>query len=516
MKRRSFIQTSSLVTLPLMLGGMEVTAISKSSLATLINPDTDKVLVLVQLNGGNDGLNTFIPLDQFDNLMKVRSNIMLPETSILKTGDNNGFHPSMEGFKSLYDTGQMGVIQSVSYPNQNRSHFRSTDIWNSASDSEDYISTGWLGRHFDLEYPGYPDDYPNEDYPDPFAITLGYVVSETCQGDLANFSYATIGSDGLGQLVDTVSGEPDNTCYGMELDFVKKVVTQSNAYSTVVSDAFAKGNNMVDYPDMKLADQLKIVANLVSGGLTTKVYVVSLGGFDTHANQVIGGDTLNGTHTELMDELSSSIAAFQADINALGLQERVIGMTFSEFGRRIASNDGFGTDHGTAAPLFVFGGCVKGGIYGENPQISENILPNEGVPMQYDFRSIYASILIDWFEVEASQVRSVLFEDFQHIPFLKDCITTTGIEEFDDQLITATIYPNPSEGHAILEADTEGGKVGVQLYDCNGSLLKIVLDKKLQKSHHSIPIDLSLYASGNYFVRIVEGSKQKTLKIVKI
>ena len=493
---------------------MEVTAISKSALSNLINPDSDRVLVLVQLNGGNDGLNTFVPIDQYANLFNARQNIILPESELLPISDTSGFHPIMNGMHDLYHDGLLNIVQSVAYPNQNRSHFRSKDIWITASESDQYLSSGWLGRHFDLYYPGYPENYPNDDYPDPFAITLGYILSETCQGASSNFSYAVANSDSILSLEETEPGDIDNTCYGMELSYIRDVVKQSNAYSDVVKEAFEKTTNTVEYPDYNLAAQLKIVANLIAGGLKTKVYVVSAGGYDTHANQVLGGSPTEGSHTELLDQLSQSISAFQKDITNLGVHERVVGMTFSEFGRRIKSNDGFGTDHGTAAPLFVFGNCVNGGITGENPVISDNVADNEGVAMQYDFRSVYATILMDWFEVEEEHVRAVMFEDFQHLPFLKDCSITSEVED-NELLIEATVYPNPTDSWSSVKFHSKGGNIRIELYDVMGSRIKIYSDRKFTSGQHEMKIDLSHLESGSYFIRIVEGKRQKTLKLIK-
>lgn len=514
MKRRTFIQTGSLITLPILLRGMEVSAISRSSLMDIIDPDSDKILILVQLNGGNDGLNTFIPIDQYTNLSKVRSSIMIPESSVLKANDTIGFHPAMTGFKGLYDEGKMAVVQGVSYPNQNRSHFRSTDIWSSASDAEDYVSSGWLGRYLDVNYPGFPEDYPNDENPDPFAITIGSILSETCQGPSSNFSYA-VSSSNIYYLNETEEGIVDSTCYGMELQFVRNTVKQSNQYSTVVTTAFDIGGNTVTYPeDNRLAAQLKIVANLISGGLKTKIYITNLGGFDTHANQVVGGDTLIGEHSLLLQELSDAITAFQHDIDQAGFGEKVVGMTFSEFGRRIKANDSFGTDHGTAAPLFVFGNCVNSGVFGENAQISDNVDDQEGVALQNDFRSVYASILMDWFGADKSQVEDILFKEFQYIPLLKNCSTTNATQDNLSLIIDATLSPNPSAGLSQLSFTSEGGLTSIEIYNVAGARMKTIMNRRLTKGDHTIPLELFDLSSGQYFVRLEEGRRNKTLKLV--
>jgi uncharacterized protein (DUF1501 family) len=516
MKRRKFIQTSSLMTLPVLLSGMEVTAIAKSRLSALIAPGDDRVLVLVQLNGGNDGLNTFIPLDQYSNLMKVRSSLMLPEADVLKASTVNGFHKGLKGFSNLYNDGQLAVVQAVGYPNQNRSHFRSTDIWTTASDSEQYVSTGWLGRYFDLNYPGYPEAYPNTDFPDPFAITLGSIVSETCQGVTSSYSFVVSNAEDVNGLIETEAGTSDGSCNSSELSFVKDIVRQTNAYSSQVTNAFKKGSNLEVYPnDNSLAGQLKIVANLISGGLKTKIYVVSQGGFDTHANQVVGGDPVNGTHTELLTSLGDAIQAFQKDLIKLKVDNRVVGMTFSEFGRRIKENDSFGTDHGTAAPLFVFGTCINTSIYGKNPTITDNVGNDEGVAMQYDFRSVYASLLMDWFKSPKSDIKKILFDDFQHIPFIKDCDTISDTTEFNQNELVANISPNPAADYINLTFNAQNGFASADIFDVRGFVVKNIFSKNISSETVNINVPLSDLSQGIYFVRVVQGNLVQTVKFVK-
>ncbi|MBC7885809.1 MAG: DUF1501 domain-containing protein [Saprospiraceae bacterium] len=516
MKRRQFIQAGSLMSLPIVLGGMEVSAIAKSSLFGMINNGDDKVLVLIQLNGGNDGLNMVIPLDQYSGLSQVRSSIMLPENSVLKLIDKTGLHSSMTGLQRLYNEGKMAVVQSVGYPNQNRSHFRSTDIWTSGSDAEEFVTTGWVGRYLDLKFPGYPEAYPNMDCPDPFAITFGAVVSETCQGPVSNFSYSLVNQTTVKLVEETVASPADNSCYSTELEFIRTTIKQSNAYANTVLEAFEKGNNISVYPENnRLADQLKVVANLISGGLGTKIYVVSLGGFDTHANQVLIGDTNNGEHATLMQYVSEAVTAFVDDCSSLGIHERVVGMTFSEFGRQISANNSFGTDHGTAAPLMVFGSCVNHGVYGENPEITANIAPQEGVPMQFDFRSVYASLLIDWLGVSESNVKQVLFEDFQKIPFIKNCAIPSSADD-SETTIQGQLTPNPCTDHTYLNFVNTGRHVNVSIFNAIGSQLDVLINKSLTQSAHELYINTQSYTPGSYFVRVAIDNKVRTLKFVKL
>ncbi len=515
MKRRKFIQTGSVMTLPIFLNGMEVTAIQRSRLMDLIGPENDKILVLVQLNGGNDGLNTLIPLDRYDNLVNARKDIIIPQDKALKITSKDALHHKLTNFESLFKEGKMSIVQAVSYPNQNRSHFRSTDIWMSGSSFNQYENTGWLGRYLSNDHPNFPYGYPSSNYPDPFAVTMGNIVSETCQGTITNYSYTLNSPADLRIIPDTErSVEDTKTNYGYELDYINSAFRQSNSYAATVGDKYNKGTNKATYPNTGLAGQLRNVARLISGGSQTKIYLVSMGGFDTHASQVNGIDPLTGNHANLMDNLSQAIGVFQSDLVQQGLDKRVVGMTFSEFGRRIRANNSFGTDHGTAAPLFVFGSCVKGGVIGESPTISANVGQDEGVAMQYDFRSIYASILIDWFNVSKTDVSEILFKEFQHLPIIEGC-AITSIDENEPLVINANIFPNPASEFINIAFESKGVEhTSLAIFDSIGSLIKVIYDKRLDSGQQQVTVPISDLAVGIYYVRLAEGSRQKTMKVL--
>ena len=412
---------------PIFLNGIGLSLRPQSDLLRYFNPDNDRALVLIQLIGGNDGLNTVIPLDQYSDLAKVRRNILIPENKILGITDEVGLHPSLGSLQNLYQDGKVNIVQSVGYPNQNRSHFRSTDIWTSGSPADEVWPTGWLGRYFQEEYPDFPENYPRESTPDPFAITMGPNTSETCQGQAGNFSLALEDPFKLTELADPLTevAGTDEPYYD-ELEFLNQVIVQTNAYSETIFAAAEKGRSRAEYPEGKLAEQFRTVATLISGGLKTKVYVVSLGGFDTHANQVSTSDVLSGDHATLLQTLAEAVEAFQDDLRLLGLEHKVLGLTFSEFGRRIRSNDSLGTDHGTAAPLLLFGSCVNSGILGENPDIDRNVDNVAGVPMQFDFRDVYGSVLTDWFELPENVVKNVLQYEHEHLPVITPCAAATS------------------------------------------------------------------------------------------
>lgn len=499
----------------MLLNGFSLRAMPKSSIFSAMSSENDRVLVLVQLNGGNDGLGMITPLDQYDNLANARGNILIPQTSLLDTGFNNAFHPSMTGVKSVFDEGKMGVVQATGYPNQNRSHFRSSDIWTSGSPADQVWTTGWLGRYFQGGQPDFPNGYPNAEYPDPFALTIGSLVSETCQGTSANFSMAIVDPLNLSPLTSGGSDAPPSTPYGEELTFLRQIIDSTNAYSDGITAAANLGSNLATYPDDNaLAQQLKNVALLVSGGLKTKVYVVNLGGFDTHAGQVVADPTL-GTHAELLQTLSDAVAVFQQDLALLGIEKRVLTMTFSEFGRRIRSNDSLGTDHGDAAPLMLFGSCVKPGFTGDSPEIPVNPDVQEAVAMQYDFRNVYGSVLMDWFDVPQADVQSLLFPEFSYLPLIEGCESVSStVEPVTD--FTMLAYPNPFVREVNVKFLSGNEQVRLSVFNGAGQELKLLINKRLPAGEHQVTFDSSGLPSGSYYFHLrLENGRQKTKLVVK-
>ncbi|HSH65420.1 MAG TPA: DUF1501 domain-containing protein [Bacteroidia bacterium] len=364
MKRRDFFKKAApLVVLPGLINGFSFKAYGALPLLdALANSDNnDHVLVLIQLNGGNDGLNTVIPLDQYSAYVNARSNIAIAENAILKLSGvpDTGLHPSMTGLQGKFNDGKIKIIQSVGYPAPSFSHFRATDIWLSAADSNETLNSGWMGRYLDYEYPNYPTGYPNTQMPDPLAIQIGSILSLGLQGPDQNMGMSITDPTNFYNLINGIEDPAPNTAAGKELTFVRTMAKQTNSYASAITDAAKKITSQSPaYPAAgknSLADQLKIVARLIAGGLKTKVYMVNLGGFDNHDSQVDPANTSLGVHATLLGKVSEAITAFMEDLKFLSISNRVMGMTFSEFGRRIKSNTSIGTDHGAAAPLFLFG-----------------------------------------------------------------------------------------------------------------------------------------------------------------
>jgi len=515
MKRRSFIKNLSLasLSLPFISNGFGMQAITKKLFGSSKNAE-DRVLIIIRLNGGNDGLNMIIPLDQYDNLIIQRPNIILPQNQILSLTNSVGIHPIMTGMKTMFEQGKLTVVQNVGYPEQNRSHFRSSDIW--ASGSLDINQTsGWMGRYFESEQANFPEDYPNIDFPDPFAISMGSELSTTCQGLMGNFSHAVSDPFNAANLLET-SVENDGTYYGSQIEYIATMLNQTNEYGNQISVASNSGNSLSTLydPTNSIAVQLKYIAQMISGGLKTKVYILNINGFDTHDSQVLQTNTTQGEHAVLLKKLSDAIAAFQNDLQLLGLEERVAGMTFSEFGRQVASNGSFGTDHGDAAPLFLFGKCVNSGIIGPNPQINNQIDGQSGVEMEIDFRDVYASILKDWFEVPVSSIQNLFEHNITFINVLSGC--TLGLSEDELLDLKNIVFPNPTPSNCTLKITTLNERVSVYIFSINGQMIKEIGSKDLSEGTHLIPCETSELPAGNYLIQVIKNSGALSLKLQKI
>ena len=518
--RRDFIKTSALASIPLTLSGFPLfaTAIPNSS---LFDEDNDKILVLVQLQGGNDGLATIYHADQYANLQAVRGNIILPENSIINFHNEYGFHSAMQGMKDVWEMESLGIVQNVGYPNQNRSHFRSTDIWNTASSAEVFETKGWIGRLYDLDYADYPNGYPNANNPHPFALTMGKIVSETCQGINANYSLSLLDPFNPGTALVSAEGDIPNNCYGNSLSFVNETVAQTNAFASVISAAANAGNNVSPKwtsLTTELSQKLKNVARLISGGLKTKIYVVQVGGFDTHDNQAVAGAATTGIHSNLLKELSDAVCAFQDDLRLLNVDNKVIGMTYSEFGRRIRSNAALGTDHGTAAPLFLFGSCVENQILGDHPDIDTQVGIDEGVPMQYDFRDIYGTVLKNWLGLNEDEVSNVIHPDVQILPLFKSgCIQTTSVNQIYQKSETQIqLFPNPVSSLLNIEFSELNGLTNITVFDGKGGIVHSFRVEGNSSQNQIINLNVSNYPSGSYFIHIQNIMVNKTKKFVKI
>lgn len=518
MNRREFIRRIvPVTTLPFMLNGFPLCAYGRSPLLDAITQSavtTDRVLVLVQLGGGNDGINTVIARDQYQAYMNARKNIAIPESSILPLTSETGLHPAMNGLHSLYGEGKLAIVQGVTYPNPNLSHFRATDIWLTAADYNETLSSGWLGRYLQQEFSGYPDGYPNDVMPDPLAIQIGSDISLALKSSSGPMAISLYDPNSFYQLIQKGNngGEAQSpqTPAGHELSFIQEVSVQSQAYASQVKAAADKAGSTTRstlYPDAGknyLADQLKIVATLIAGGMKTRLYIVNLYGFDTHSSQVEGTDTKSGPHATLLEKLSTAIAAFQDDLEILGIGDRVLGMTFSEFGRRVYSNSSLGTDHGTAAPMFLFGKGVKPGIIGSNPDLTD--LVDGNLKMQYDFRSVYASVLQQWFAAGTAELDATLLRSFPTLPVVRKSyyIDENGNRLYPSECRLYNNYPNPFNPSTTIAYDLpDDGNVLLEIFDITGRKIAVLVNAFQPAGSYKVTFKASKkLASGVYICQL--------------
>lgn len=425
MNRRNFFKTAApLGIMPLMTSGLPIRSMSATS-PYWLNPCnvTDRSVVVIYLNGGNDIFNTTVPLNQFSDYASFRPDIYIPQNQLitldntLPTNQQLGLHPSLSGLKSLYDDGLMSVVQGVGYNLPNRSHFKALDNWLTGSGSGENYDSGWLGRFFQDRYPSY-NGAPFTGESDPLGLLLnsmngtGFHTNEE-----HSYEIAMSGRDNAGfySIISSVAGDPilnmPTSEFGDMLSYIEGVGNSLNVYSQRINTTFNNGSNSntVTYANNRLSDQLKTVARLLSGGSRTKVFMATIGGFDTHVNQVDPGSANTGDHTILLDRVSSSIKVFQDDLKAQGLDDNVLTVVFSEFGRKIVQNGSFGVDHGTLSSMFVIGKGVEGGVIGTNQDLNnqDNRGSADQSQTQYDYRQVYSTVLQDWLGAKNTSVDNV-------------------------------------------------------------------------------------------------------------
>jgi uncharacterized protein (DUF1501 family) len=453
MKRRDFLHDiSHLAALGAVLPSM---GFSFHSNYELLNNTLEKgkILVIIKLNGGNDGLNTVIPLDQLSNLNKVRPHVILPENKLVHLNKSDlALHPSLADFKIFSDENRMKIIQNIGYNKPDFSHFRSMDIWESASDSNQFLTAGWIGRYLENQHPQYPAQYPNELYPHPLAVELGYQNSLSFTGETSFPSLRVNNPENFREIINEFDNEYPNTYSGDKLKYVQLIAKQSNEYGQVVKDAYLKSSNEIDFPNTHLGWQMETLSRLIRGGLNTRIYMVELGGFDTHDRQVDIEDTSKGAHTLLLKNLNDSVTAFIKSLDASGDSDRVLTMTFSEFGRTINSNASYGTDHGTAAPMFIFGNKISDDVLGMNPEIPEVARWQDNLAVEFDFRQVYASILDQWMGENVETEKAALLKEFPKLP-----ITGSAIDQDGDGILDRDDQCNDTPAGAIV--DTNGCEV---------------------------------------------------------
>ncbi|MEW4923048.1 DUF1501 domain-containing protein [Algibacter sp. 2305UL17-15] len=539
MKRRNFLKLSATASV-IGLTPFELQAALKSVLPYAACPDiSNRKLVLINLAGANDGLNTVIPINEYDTYSNLRPNIKVSNTDYIELdttlGLNQqiGLNPALTGFKSLYDSGLLRIMQSVGYPSQNKSHFKSTDLYMGGNDGNSTLNgaeTGWIGRFMEQFYA----DFILETY--PLAVEIGSnKTSLGFHGEEAHgMSLNITGQDPAGfyNILNGLGGEPPanipNSDFGDQLRFINNTDALSNTYAEAISSAFNNGQNDATYPDTDLANQLKTVARLISGDLGSKVYMVRISGFDTHNAQIQTSGNVAGKHYDLLDQLSGAVKAFVDDMQSQNLADDVVGLTFSEFGRKAAENGNLGTDHGEIAPMFLFGTPVAGGVSGTNPDLTEATSANNWQiqTVQYDYRQTFATLLQDFLGAENSIIDNTFFnhslnDSFTNLklpeilknPLTSDCYQALSTEEQLKAERDWLVYPNPFTDTINFASINTYTDISYKLFNASG--LEI-MNRTDVITNGKLSLNLMHLSSGIYFCAIKTGNSQEVHKLVKL
>ncbi len=571
MKRRNFIKKLSLAAVPFTIGGIPIRLMAENSLTRMANQSTnDRVLVILQMHGGNDGMNMVIPVEAYDQYYSRRANIAIPAKnslrkminldSTLPSNTQVGLHPDMIAMKDLYDRGRLTIVQGVSYKNNNGSHFRGRDISFMGGSFDDYFSSGWVGRYLQQEFAPkvYPNDFPNAEMKDPLAIEMGSDVSLIFHQD-GNIptSISLNDPEGFAKLVDELEGFTDqgidprgkppvalnDSPYGKELNWILDLEDKSQDYADRLYEVYKNApESSVTYPEKYpfnapagslrngLTPQLKLIARLLDGGgaglgVKTKVFLVKIGGFDTHAQQVENYDPTMGVHAALSYHIASAMAAFQNDLKARGLEDRVLSVTTSEFGRRIHSNGSYGTDHGTGGPMFIFGNGANPGVVGKVPDLSQ-----ENVDMQYDYRQVYANILKDWMLVDADKINNDIFfknfingpkeegsGNYEPLPIAMQVVSGTKDNFINNRFALFDGYPNPANSKTTIGFRVNSTSyVKLSLLDNGGRVVKTIFEGDKEPGEHYLSLDVSDLAPGTYLYHLKCDLLKETKKLIVI
>ena len=467
--RRDFLSATGLLGAGgLLLGNTPLGVFQPTPLmASLTGSNGERIVVLIRLDGGNDGLNTIIEREN-PYYYNLRPTIAVQDTNLWALSNEYGMPLATQSLQPLWDNGMMKVIHNVGYPEPNYSHFRSYDIVASSSDAEVVVNTGWMGRFLEHEYAAFLEAPPTV----PPALQIGVQSDLIFRGGNTNMALSVSSPQEFyqiaqsGQLYDL--SQLGNTPRDLELGFVRQTANAAFRYAQTIKEAYGRGKNQVDYPtNNNLAEQLAIVAKLIKGNLGTRVYMVRIGGFDTHAEQY-------NQHLTLLQRIATAVSSFYEDL-AYGnsnWDKKVLGMTFSEFGRTIYENGSQGTDHGWGTPMMLFGGEIGNGFQGEYQDLS-NPDPFTDPEFSVDFRSVYATILQDWMGNPPELVNFVLGGQTQ--PIINGLVPPVS-PNIGDNNTCVLLGHNPSSDSPnnieIKYAMLQSGQVKLQLLDKAGHVLR--------------------------------------------
>lgn len=504
--RRDFLSASGILGAgSLLMGNIGLRAFQPTPLmASLLNGSNDRILVLIRFSGGNDGLNTIIERGN-PYYYNLRPNIAVKDADLWALSNEYGMPLNTNALQSLWEEDMMKVIFNVGYPEPNYSHFRSYDIIASGSDSETVVNTGWMGRFLDNEYAAFLETPPTV----PPALQIGVQTDLIFRADSANMALAVSSPQEFyqiaqtGQLYDT--SLLGNTPRELELAYVRQTANAAFRYAQTIKEAYSRGKNQVNYPANNfLAEQLAIVAKLIKGNLGTRVFMVEIGGFDTHAEQY-------DHHLNLLQNVATGVKAFYDDLGYGGnseLPNKVLGMTFSEFGRTIYENASLGTDHGWGTPMMLFGGGIGKGFTGQYQDLSDPD-PYGDPSFSVDFRSVYSTVLQDWMGNSPELVNFVLGHPQPTIAGLVPPITPLKGDNGKCVLLGHNPHPSEPSTIEIKYAMMQNGPIRLQILDSAGHVLRTLLNEYKDKGsyifHFKAP-DWYL-APGQYQYRLQSGGQ---------
>ena len=500
--RRTFLRNVGIAgSMSMMLGKLPVTAMAESPLGkALLNNEGDRILVLIRLKGGNDGLNTIIPVFDYGTYQYYRPQLKVPQNDVIMLDEKFGMHPQMNSLNNMWQDGKMKVVNSVGYDDQNLSHFRSTDIWSSASDADENDTSGWMGRFLETQFPDFVSNPPTT----PPAVQIGGAGNILFNNsDLTNMGLIVSNPDQLyeiaqtGQLYDPL--DVPECYYGEQLTYLRTVANSVFNYAEAVAEAYNNATNSVEYTT-SLGDQLALVARLIKGGLGTQLYMVNIDGFDTHANQI-------DDHANLLNNVAEAVNSFFEDLESTDDASRVLGMTFSEFGRRIEENASEGTDHGAAAPMMLFGEGLNGnGFLGADPDL-QNLDPIGNLQHDVDFRSVYATVLEQWLCLDPNVVNEVLGQDFVRQDLGLEC---TSVSAYSPPVRNIGLKLAYNQGEVIISYDLpESMPVTVYVFDVLGRPVKKLFEgyQTFGTHQHVFQSRQARIAAGIYVVSVQAGDQ---------
>ena len=503
MKRRDFLKSSLAITAlgttrPKSLFGAPNRFLFKQS-----NIDSDRIVVFIKLNGGNDGLNTIIP---YQNPMyyQLRPQLGIPADQTIQFTNTLALHPALEPLLPFYENSKMSIIQDVGYPNGNLSHFRSSDIWDTGSSEDEELTTGWIGRLLESEYPGFPENSP--EYPLGIQFNSANLIEfKTTGSNTALYLYDpdTMYAIITGNYVNEQDEEIPDTYGGDELAFLREMDYMSYAYSQIINEAANNApNTILNYPDSIIGQQFEITARLIAGGLETPIYRLYQNGYDTHIDQVGSSPSNTGRHTTLLSDLSNSLSVFLTEMDALGLLDKVLVITTSEFGRRVIENASLGTDHGTSAPILVFGASINGGIFGNNPQLDQ--LDNDGnLSLQFDYRQIYSTIITDWFGLGQETSSNVFGQEFETIPFIQSPLSTKN-PILPSKFEVHPAYPNPFNPKTTIPFRLPSNShVKINVFNILGEIVQEYDLGFINSGHQMFTLYGKSLPSGQFLVQVI-------------